>query len=118
VLLGMLESTVSPAFILITAQWYKREEQFMRTSIWFSCIGIGEILGGFMSYGLYKQDITIGTPIASWRLLFVIVGAITIFLGILILLHLPDTPTQAWFLNEKEKLMVVERIRSNQQGFG
>lgn len=30
----------------------------------------------------------------------------------------PDTPTKAWFLNDEEKSLVVERIRTNQQGFG
>lgn len=118
VLLGMLESTVTPAFVLITAQWYRKEEQFMRTSVWFSCIGIGEVLGGLVAYGLYSREQNVGTPLESWRLLFITVGVITVFLGFCILLHLPDTPDKAWFLNEKEKLMVVQRIRSNQQGFG
>ena len=34
------------------------------------------------------------------------------------MIHIPDTPTQAWFLTDEEKLLVVERIRTNQQGFG
>ena len=34
------------------------------------------------------------------------------------MVHIPDTPAGAWFLTDEEKLMVVERIRTNQQGFG
>lgn len=36
----------------------------------------------------------------------------------MIMFHIPDTPTGAWFLTEEEKVLVVERIRSNQRGFG
>lgn len=42
----------------------------------------------------------------------------TIVVGIAFFFHIPDTPGQAWFLSNEEKLIVVQRIRSNQQGFG
>lgn len=45
-LLGMLESSVTPAFTIITLQWYKKEEQFLRVAIWFAFNGVGIILGG------------------------------------------------------------------------
>ena len=38
--------------------------------------------------------------------------------GILFAIHIPDNPSKAWFLTPTEKKLVVERIRSNQQGFG
>jgi MFS transporter, ACS family, allantoate permease len=31
---------------------------------------------------------------------------------------MPDSPNTAWFLTEKEKILVIERIRQNQQGVG
>lgn len=118
VLLGALESSVTPAFVVITSQWYRREEQFFRTAMWFCMNGLGSILGPAISYGLMRQEATVGTPIASWRLLFITIGVITVALGFLLYFHIPETPPQAWFLNEEEKLQVVERIRDNKQGFG
>ncbi|CAN6625671.1 allantoate permease [Trichomonascus vanleenenianus] len=118
VLLGALESAITPAFVIITSQWYKREEQFMRTSMWFCCNGLGTILGGAISYGLYKREVTVGTPIAAWRILFITIGLLTIVLGVVCYFHIPDNPSKAWFLTPKERLLVVERIRSNKQGFG
>ncbi|KAI5958996.1 uncharacterized protein KGF55_005650 [Candida pseudojiufengensis] len=115
-ILGMLESAVTPAFAIITSQWYKKEEQFLRTSWWFASNGIGTILGSAISYGLYTHQHSYSLP--AWKLVFIVTGVLTIFLGFIILFHVPDTPTQAWFLNEEEKVLVVERIRSNQQGFG
>ncbi|CUM57896.1 unnamed protein product [Debaryomyces tyrocola] len=49
---------------------------------------------------------------------FIITGCLTIALGFAIMFHIPDMPNKAWFLTEEEKVLVVERIRSNQQGFG
>ncbi|QLL32382.1 hypothetical protein HG536_0C05510 [Torulaspora globosa] len=116
VLLGCAESIVTPCFTIITSQYWKKEEQFTRVSIWFGMNGLGSIILSAIAYGLYiRQD---SYAIKAWRLLFIITGVITIFLGFLIALWIPDDPSKARFLSKREKLMVVERIRSNQQGFG
>lgn len=116
-LLGAFESAVTPAFIVLTSQWYKKEEQFIRTALWFSCNGIGTIIGsGAIAYNLNKHAASY--LIEAWKLLFIITGCLTIALGFAIMLHIPDVPNKAWFLTEEEKVLVVERIRSNQQGFG
>ena len=116
-ILGMLESSITPAFVILTSQWYKREEQFIRTALWFGCNGLGQIIGaGAISYNLFVNADSYSME--AWKLLFIITGVLTIALGFLIMAHIPDTPTKAWFLTEEEKYLVVQRIRSNQQGFG
>lgn len=45
-ILGMLESCVTPAFTIITSQWYTQDEQFMRVTCWFACNGFGTLIGG------------------------------------------------------------------------
>lgn len=114
--LGILESAVTPAFMLLTSQWYRREEQFLRTSIWSASAGLGAILGSLIAYGLAVRDPS-SLPIASWRLLYVVLGVVTIVLGVAFF-FVPDTPASAWFLTKEERLLTVERIRSNKQGFG
>lgn len=114
--LGMLESAVTPAMVIFTGQWYRAEEHFLRTALWFSCNGLGIIIGGAIAYGVALHDSHFS--IEGWRVLFIVTGLITITTGVLFLLHIPDTPAQAWFLTEEEKHVVVERIRTNQQGFG
>ncbi|KAF7999337.1 hypothetical protein HF325_006013 [Metschnikowia pulcherrima] len=117
VILGALESSITPAFTIITAQWYKKEEVFLRTAFWFASNGIGTMLGsGAIAYNVYRDEANFS--IAAWKLIFIITGVITIALGVAIFFHIPSKPTDAWFLTEKEKKMVVERIRGNQQGFG
>lgn len=116
VLLGMLESAVTPSMVILTSQWYKKEEQFIRSSIWFCFNGWGTIMGSSIAYGLAIHSESYS--IAAWKVLFIITGLMTIIVGIVFYFHIPDTPLGAWFLTEEEKMLVVERIRGNNQGFG
>ena len=58
-ILGMLELSVTPAFTIITSQWYRKEEQFLRTAWWFASNGIGTIVGLAIAYGLFENNGTI-----------------------------------------------------------
>lgn len=116
VLLGCAESMVTPCFTMITAQYWKKEEQFTRVSIWFGMNGLGSLVLSAIAYGLYiRKD---EYSIEAWKILFIVTGIITIFVGFLIAVWIPDNPSRAIFLSQREKLMVVRRIQDNQQGFG
>lgn len=115
-MLGALESSITPAMMILTSQWYKREEQFMRTCIWFGCNGFGMMFGSAIALGISVHSDNYS--IEGWKILFIVTGLITIVVAIMFFFHIPDTPAGAWFLTDEEKLMVVERIRSNNQGFG
>jgi MFS family permease len=39
-LLGLFESCVQPAFIIMTGMWYTREEQTILTSLWYCMMGV------------------------------------------------------------------------------
>lgn len=75
-------------------------------------ITIHQLANGTISYGIGHTH----TAIASWRLLFLILGGFTFLWGICLLLFLPDSPLKARFLNEKEKYIALHRIRSNKTG--
>jgi ACS family allantoate permease-like MFS transporter len=115
-ILGMLESAVTPSMVIFTSQWYRAEEHFLRTAFWFACNGLGIIIGGAIAYGVAVHEAHYS--IEAWKVLFIITGLITIATGVLFFLHIPDYPSEAWFLNDEETELVVERIRTNQQGFG
>lgn len=50
--LGLIESAVSPAFVAVTALWYKPQEQAKRLGIWYSSTGIFSMISGVINYGL------------------------------------------------------------------
>ena len=93
-LLGMLELAVTPAFTIITSQWYKKGT-ILRTAFWFGSNGMGNIIGLAIAYGLYQNQINYS--IDAWKLIFIVTGCLTIFVGMIIMVHIPDTPTKAWF---------------------
>ncbi|KAJ5744295.1 hypothetical protein N7533_009165 [Penicillium manginii] len=113
--LGAFEATVTPAFVLFTSCWYKQEEQAKRMGLWLSCNGLAQLLIGPIAYGLAGVQ---GTTIAVWKILFLVLGLPTILTGVLYLWYMPDNQVQARFLNHREKLIAIDRIRGNFQGIG
>nr|QFR37060.1 MFS transporter [Cyberlindnera americana] len=115
-ILGCLESFLAPCFMIMTSQWYRKEEQYIRSAMWLGLQGFGTMLGSGIAYGFYiNKD---SYAIAAWRLLYITLGVITIFFGVITAFHVPDLPTKAWFLNDEEKAYCIERIRLNRTGFG
>ncbi|KAG0677775.1 hypothetical protein C6P40_000683 [Pichia californica] len=115
-LLGLFESFMDPAYMIMTSQWYRKEEQYIRCGFWLGMQGFGTMLGSGIAYGFYIHKNSFS--FAPWRLLYIVTGVITIFFGIVSFFHIPDIPSKAWFLNDEEKKYVVERIRKNRTGFG
>ena len=113
--LGAFEATVTPAFVLFTSCWYKQGEQAKRMGFWLSCNGVAQIVIGAIAYGLAGVQ---GTTIAVWKILFLVLGLPTVITGILYLWYMPDNQIQARFLNHREKLIAIDRIRGNFQGIG
>ncbi|KAH9886798.1 MFS general substrate transporter [Xylariomycetidae sp. FL2044] len=111
--LGMLEGCVSPAWVLLTSMLWTREEQTMRSSIWLCTNGVSNILGALLAYASGTAQ---GLQIAQWKLIFLIVGAITFLWGFAILLYLPDGPHNAKMLSEYERVVAVWRVSNNKIG--
>ncbi|KAH8881837.1 major facilitator superfamily transporter allantoate [Thozetella sp. PMI_491] len=113
-LLGTVESCINPAFVVITSQWYTRDEQPARVSYWFVGNAIGQILGGVIGYGVghieYKD-------LGAWIWYFIIFGAVTFCYSIVLFVFLPDNPMNARWLSEKEKEIAVLRVLQNRTGF-
>lgn len=119
VLLGILEASVSPGFALIVSQWWRKEEQGFRTGIWFGCNGMGSIFGAVVSYAIATSVKSHHyTALKAWQLMFLTAGGLTVVCGIIFLFVVPDSPANARFLTQEEKVLAIERIRSNNQGVG
>ncbi|KAJ5150344.1 uncharacterized protein N7482_010802 [Penicillium canariense] len=112
-LLGFFESCVQPAMMLITAMWYKREEQSVLNSIWYCMTGVQLIIGGLLAFGV--SHFTDG-PIQNWQLLFLVLGLFTCCWSVFIGIFLPDSPMSAKCFAEDEKRLMIERVRHNETG--
>ncbi|KXG47528.1 Major facilitator superfamily domain, general substrate transporter [Penicillium griseofulvum] len=111
-LLGMVEAVVTPGFVLMTGMWYKSEEQPLRLEAWYCTNGIATMFGGLIGYAV--GHITTGLP--RWMYVFLIFGAFSVAVGAIALIFLPDLPSTAKFLTERERAIAVDRVAINRQG--
>ncbi|KAK8152135.1 major facilitator superfamily domain-containing protein [Phyllosticta citrichinensis] len=116
--LGFFEAAVTPGFVLFTAMWYRKDEQGVRTGIWFSFNGVAQIVGGLVAYGIARGTDIHGSSIEPWKILFIVTGLFTIILGLVFFFIMPDNQMNCRWLSEQDKLLAIERIRVNQQGIG
>ncbi|KAH7011473.1 major facilitator superfamily domain-containing protein [Ilyonectria destructans] len=104
--LGFAEAAVSPAFVIITSNWYRRSEHPIRVATWVSMNGISQIVGALLMYAVGGADMAI----QSWRAIFLVFGGLTIACGIAFVLLMPRDTTNAWFLNEREREIATRRL--------
>lgn len=112
-LLGAFESVITPALIMITSAWYKRNEAAPRFGLWYSGMGFGQIIGGAISYG--AQQHTGG--LAGWRIMFLCIGIVNCFIALAVW-WLPGTPEEATFLTSAEKEAIAQRLHDDHAGVG
>lgn len=110
--LGMAEGGISPAYVLITGTWYKKNEIPLRITYWYCGNGLAIIIQSFIAYGIGH----INTGIAVWRWFFIIFGILGLAWAAVLWKYMPDTPLTAKFFNDREKAIAVERLRENRTG--
>jgi MFS family permease len=114
IFLGIFEATIGPSLILISSQWYTKSEQAPRFSLWYCGLGVGQILGGAISYGF--QHVALGSGLAGWRVMFIVLGCVTVSIGIATMAFIPDSPMQARWLSSAEKVTLLKHVSVNMTG--
>ncbi len=114
VFMGIFESTIGPSLLLISGQWYTKSEQAPRFSFWYLGLGLGQIIGGAVSYGF--QHVLRGSELAGWRIMFIVLGCVTVIIGACTFFFLPDTPMQASWLSDDEKVALLKHVSVNKTG--
>ncbi|KAJ9612784.1 uncharacterized protein PV06_08422 [Exophiala oligosperma] len=112
VLLGIFEAPVAPILVLIIAMWYKKGEQGRRVSYFYVCNSVTQIFGSGVAYGASFSK----SSFASWRIFFLIIGLMTILLGLFVFMFLPDSPVKAVRFTDAEKIAALLRVKENQSG--
>ncbi|KAI1393189.1 MFS general substrate transporter [Hypoxylon trugodes] len=121
-LLGCFEAVVNPGFVLVLSMWWRQDEQPMRLTTYYSMNGIAGIFGGLLGYAVCLQALEragighITSGLQPWMYIFLIFGSISLAWATVFLVFMPDLPSTARFLNEREKIVAVERVATNRQG--
>lgn len=94
--------------------WYTRRESTPRYGLWYCGLGIGQIVGGLISFGAQHAP-TVGFH--GWRIMFLVIGAVNILAGLLVF-TLPDSPEMATFLTQAEKERIAQSLHDDTAGVG
>ncbi|KAF4121379.1 Allantoate permease [Geosmithia morbida] len=109
VLLGALEAPVVPGNLLVMSMWYTRREQPIRTGLMYT--GLSVCFTGPIGWGIGFLS---GEH--RWRAMFWITGGVTIVWACVVGIFLPDSPVEAKFVTERQKAIVIDRLRADQTG--
>lgn len=91
-IMGALESCSTPAYLLITAMWYRIEEQPIRIGYWSTFLGLANAFGGLLCYLIGHIHGALGEP---WRYQFIIIGAISSLWGLIMFFTFAENATAA-----------------------
>lgn len=92
--------------------WWKRNEQPLRYAVWYTSQGLGGFFGFMLMYGIGH----IHGRLHTWKYMYIILGSVTVAWGSLLFWLLPNNPVDATFLKPEERVVAVERMRSEQIG--
>ncbi|KIX01735.1 uncharacterized protein Z518_09461 [Rhinocladiella mackenziei CBS 650.93] len=110
--LGFAESIMPTAFMVIVSGYYTQKEQTWRQCLWYSATGGWTVIGAAINFGF--AHIT-GGDLKKWQYLYLMAGSLTVLYGI-VFLFFPNSPAQAWWFDEEEKRVAIERLRMGQLG--
>lgn len=71
------------------------------------------MIGALASFGFQHYT---SNDFKSWQIMFLVLGLVTIAVGILVMLVVPDNPMKCKFLTHDEKIWAIERLRENKTG--
>ncbi|KAF4556430.1 MFS-type transporter-like protein 13 [Elsinoe fawcettii] len=110
--LGFSESIVPTAFMVIISGYYTQAEQTWRQCLWYSATGGWTIVGALFNYAFAHIN---SGDLRRWQYLYLMAGSLTVLYGVAFLFF-PNTPAEAFWLNEEEKRVAIERLRMSQMG--
>ncbi|KEY73805.1 hypothetical protein S7711_03105 [Stachybotrys chartarum IBT 7711] len=110
--LGAFEASIGPSFIAITQMWWRRREQTMRIGSWYCMNGLTWVFGSLITYGLASID----SHMKPYQIIFLFFGLVTVAVATIMFFWMPDSPTEARFLSNDDKIIAIHRLRSNQMG--
>ncbi|QPC76212.1 hypothetical protein HYE68_006964 [Fusarium pseudograminearum] len=110
-LLGTFEAVITPAFMLIVSQWFRRETQPSRAGLFYCFNGFGAMFGGILFYGVGQAK-----GWAVWRTIYVLCGGMTICWGVVLFFFLPNNILTAKRYTIEERAMLIAQSARNKTG--
>lgn len=118
-LLGISEAAFSPGVPVFLAFFYNRDELAFRIGLFISAAPLATSFASSLAWLITKlgQD----SPIAPWRMLFLIEGFPSVLISVFAFYHIPNSPGEAKYLSKRERRVAKLRLskgkpKTNQEG--
>ncbi|KAJ4366753.1 hypothetical protein N0V95_000082 [Ascochyta clinopodiicola] len=109
--LGLMEAGMFPGVILQMCYWYRPDEMSVRLLYFYILGNLSGVFSGVLAFAFSHVNGVHG--ISGWQWLFIFEGVLTITFGFVVWFLLPDFPSQATWLTEKEKAFIQARLPGN-----
>lgn len=110
-LLGMAEAGFFPGTIYYLTQWFPPHMRARAISRFYISFPLSSAFMGAIAGALLNLNGRFG--LAGWQWLFLVEGLPALILGVVFLLHLPDTPAHAKWLTPDESAWLIGQIESD-----
>jgi predicted MFS family arabinose efflux permease len=94
--------------VLYLSHFYRRSELALRIGIFYTAASLSGAFGGLLARGL--NAIGPAGGLEGWRWIFIVEGLLTVFVGVLSALFLPNSIETAGFLTPSEKDLARHRL--------
>ena len=114
-LLGVAEAGFFPGIILYLTYWFPAEQRGRMTALFMTAIPMSGVIGSPLS-GWIMQSFAGVNGWAGWQWLFLLEGAPTILIGVVVWFYLDDGIDSAKWLSPSEKRLLTENIQRENIG--
>jgi MFS transporter, ACS family, tartrate transporter len=114
-LLGIAEAGFFPGVIYYIAQWYPMGYRARAAAVFTVAIPLSQVLGGAIGGSLLGLGGT--ANLSGWQWLFLIEGAPSFVLGIIVWFYLTDSPSEAHWLSAIDRDWLVARLGQERETF-
>jgi sugar phosphate permease len=108
-LLGFAEAGLAAGILLYLTFWFPRRQRSWALSAFFLMTPVSSVIGSPLAAALLAWGEGL-FGIAGWRALFLVEGALTVAVGVLVFAFLPDHPRDARWLDDREKAAIEHTL--------
>jgi len=109
--LGVVEAGFFPSAIFYLTQFYTRHEIAKRISFFYSMGFMANAFSGLIAFSVFQYD----SKLYGWQILFLIEGALTVFLAVCAFVLLPRSVQSSMYFTEDEKHCSMQRLQAESE---
>jgi hypothetical protein len=99
--------------MMIVGSWYTKDEQAFRIGAWYSATAFASSISPLVNFGLGHLT---GGILKSWQYMYLVAGIATVLWSFVVLCYLPTNLVRAPGFSERDRYILVARIKSNNSG--